>query len=75
MSFPMNRWSVVGGWVLASSIMTATLVALGLPLTLPVIALIAVCVIVPPVVVLMVWQDGLPATVTDILAAAQTHRP
>ncbi len=74
MTVHMNRWSVASGWVLASSIVIATLVALGVSLSLPFIALILVCVIAPPCVLLMLWQGGLPPTVTDILAA-QSQRP
>ncbi len=74
MTLHMNRWSIAGGWALASCIVIGTLVALGVTFSLPEIALVMVCALAPPCVLLMVWPEGLPPTVTDLLAA-QPRRP
>jgi hypothetical protein len=63
----VSRTRVAGSWVAAIVVLMACSVAAGLPLTQNAVELWLAAAIVPPVVILLMWQPTPPESVAELL--------
>ena len=65
----LSRSQVVGFWFAAAAVVIASMVVLGLKLTLSTSALLVTLSLMPPAILLLVWRGAPPPTVGEVLYA------
>jgi hypothetical protein len=68
----ISRAQLIGGWFLAVAVLTACAVVIGVSVTLGTGTLLLATCLVPPAIILLVWQGAPPVTVAELLHAVET---
>jgi hypothetical protein len=70
----ISRTRLVGGWLAAIAVLTASGVVMGLNITLSSGMLLLGTCLVPPVILLLVWRGAPPLTVAELLHSVDTAK-
>jgi hypothetical protein len=70
----ITRNRLVGCWFAAVAVIIATVIAMGVNVGVSTSALLLTLSLVPPGIVVVLWRDGPPPTVGEILYAANTRK-
>ena len=70
----ISRARLVGFWFAAVAVIIASLVAMGVNVSVSTTAFLLVLSLVPPAVMLLVWHRDSPPTVAEILYSANTPK-
>jgi hypothetical protein len=70
----MTRARLIRIWFVAVALVAVAAIALGAAISLGTAALLAAMCLVPPVLIAMLWPDGGPQTVAEIIHDAETAK-
>jgi hypothetical protein len=70
----ITRNRLVGCWFAAVAVIIAAVIAMGVKVGVSTSALLLTLSLVPPGIAVVLWRDGPPPTVGEILYAANTRK-
>jgi hypothetical protein len=70
----ISRNRLVGLWFAAVAVVIASVVAMGVNVGVSTSALLLALSLVPPAIIFVLWRDGPPQTVGEILYEANTSK-
>ena len=70
----ITRNRLVGGWFAIVAVIIASVIAMGVNVSVSTTALLLTLSVVPPVIILALWRGAPPPTVGEILYAANTRK-
>jgi hypothetical protein len=70
----ITRNRVVGFWFAAVAVIIASVVTMGVSVSVSTVALLLALSLVPPGIMLVLWRGAPPPTVAEILYAANTPK-
>jgi hypothetical protein len=69
----ISRTQLVGTWIAAVAVLFAGSIVAGAAMTVSIGQLWFVTGVIPPVIMLLLWRGAPPATVAEVLYAANNH--
>jgi CBS-domain-containing membrane protein len=70
----ITRNRLVGGWFATVAVIIASVIAMGVNVSLSTTALLLTLSLVPPGIILALWRGAPPTTVGEVLYAANTPK-